>query len=163
MYDKVAHGVDICTQNGSETIWTYVLKKAYITEGCSIVKNTKILCQRCIPQKENYWHHHGSCIRVQFKNCTSILHNSSWFNWTFQSLLQIQQKINTQDLAHSLLLRYYHNYQHQSYGRLKHHCIHSTIHKIFLRSWLSQKALTRWRKPAHQKMYINEARHSWHI
>ena len=39
--DKVAQ------HSGVETVWRYVLKKAYIIEGCSIVKNIKRLCQRC--------------------------------------------------------------------------------------------------------------------
>ena len=39
--DKVAQ------HSGIETVWRYVLKKAYVTEGCSIVKNIKRLCQRC--------------------------------------------------------------------------------------------------------------------
>ena len=30
-----------------EMVWRYVLKKAYIIEGCSIVNNIKRLCQRC--------------------------------------------------------------------------------------------------------------------
>ena len=39
--DKVAQ------HSGVETVQSYVLKKAYIIEGCSIAKNIKRLCQRC--------------------------------------------------------------------------------------------------------------------
>ena len=39
--DKVAQ------HSGAETVWRYLLKKAYIIEGRSIVKNIKRLCQRC--------------------------------------------------------------------------------------------------------------------
>ena len=40
-YDKVAQ------HSGVEMVWRYVLKKAYIIEGRSIVKNIKRLCHRC--------------------------------------------------------------------------------------------------------------------
>ena len=40
-YDKVAQ------HSGVEMVWRYVLKKAYITEGRSIVKNIKRLCHKC--------------------------------------------------------------------------------------------------------------------
>ena len=41
--DKVVQHSD----SDVETVWRYVLKKAYIIEGCSIAKKIKRLCQRC--------------------------------------------------------------------------------------------------------------------
>ena len=37
----------VAQHSGMETVWTYVLKNAYIIEGHSIIKNIKRLCQRC--------------------------------------------------------------------------------------------------------------------
>ena len=37
----------VAQQSGVKMVWRYVLKKAYIIEGRSIVKNIKRLCQRC--------------------------------------------------------------------------------------------------------------------
>ena len=37
----------VAQHSGVKMVWRYVLKKAYIIEGRSIVKNIKRLCQRC--------------------------------------------------------------------------------------------------------------------
>ena len=67
----------VAQHSGSEMVWRYVLKKN-LYRGSSIrcQKHQKIMSKVQIRRRENYWHHHGSCIRVQFENCTSILHNS---------------------------------------------------------------------------------------
>ena len=71
-YDKTVR------HTGVETVWRYVLKKIFVIEGRSLVKNIRVACERCrYLAKKDIRCLHGANLKAQHNHSSSVLRQPS--------------------------------------------------------------------------------------
>ena len=145
----------IAQHSGIETVWRYVLKKAYVTEGCSIVKNIKRLCQRCrYLKKKTIDIIMGPVSEYNLKIAPALYINQVDLTGPFKAYskhnkrttLKIWLVVFCCATTTTINIKVMEDYSTTAFiqaftqGFLKDLL---NLFKVFLQSWLSKKALTR--------------------